>query len=71
MVNSNLSSCLVLNYEKYTSRTKEVTKMLGINRERVKYSKKQGVFALEKTIKYGKNSEYTEMDVATLRKLPH
>jgi len=50
-------------------RTKEVTKMLGINRERVKYFKKQGVFVPEKTITDGKNAEYTEMDVATLRKL--
>lgn len=43
--------------------------MLGINRERVKYSKKQGVFAPDKTSTDGKNAEYTEIDVATLRKL--
>lgn len=43
--------------------------MLGINRERVKYFKKQGVFVPEKAITDGKNAEYTERDVATLRKL--
>lgn len=49
--------------------TKEVTKILGINRERIKYFKKQGVFVLEKTITDSKNAEYTERDVAALRKL--
>lgn len=49
--------------------TKEVTKMLGINRERIKYFKKQGVFIPEKAITDRKNSEYTERDVAALRKL--
>lgn len=46
--------------------TKEVTKLLGINRERIKYFKKQGVFVPEKAITDSKNAEYTERDVATL-----
>ncbi len=49
--------------------TKEVTKMLGINRERIKYFKKQGVFIPEKSIADSKNAEYTEGDVEVLRKL--
>jgi DNA-binding transcriptional MerR regulator len=49
--------------------TREVTKKLGINRERIKYFKKQGVFIPEKTIPDSKNAEYTERDVAALRKL--
>lgn len=49
--------------------TKEVTKMLGINRERIKYFKKQGVFVPEIAIKDRKNVEYTERDVEVLRKL--
>lgn len=49
--------------------TKEVTKMLGINRERIKYLKKQGVFVPEKAITDSKNAEYTERDAAALRKL--
>lgn len=49
--------------------TKEVTKKLGINRERIKYFKKQGVFVPEKAITDSKNAKYTERDEATLRKL--
>lgn len=49
--------------------TKEVTKILGINRERIKYFKKQGVFVPEKAITNRNNAEYTERDVAILRKL--
>lgn len=49
--------------------TKEVTKMLGVNRERIKYFKKQGVFVPEKAIIDSKNAEYTERDAAALRKL--
>ena len=49
--------------------TKEVTELLGIKRERIKYFKKQGVFAHEKAITDSKNAEYTERDVAALRKL--
>lgn len=49
--------------------TKEVTKILGINRERIKYFKKQGVFVPEKAITDSKNVEYTERDVAALKKL--
>ncbi|MDT3702175.1 MAG: MerR family transcriptional regulator [Thermincola sp.] len=49
--------------------TKEVTKMLGINRDRIKYFKKHGVFVSEKAITDSKNVEFTERDVATLRKL--
>ena len=49
--------------------TKDVTKMLGINRERIKYFKKQNVFVPEKTVIDSKNAEYTGRDVTILKKL--
>ena len=49
--------------------TKAVTKMLGINRERIKYFKRQGVFVPEGSSFDNKNAEYTEYDVDMLRKL--
>jgi len=49
--------------------TKEVTKMLGVNRERIKYFKKQNVFMPENTVVDSKSAEYTEGDVTALRKL--
>jgi DNA-binding transcriptional MerR regulator len=48
---------------------KEVTKKLGINRDRIKYFKKHGVFIPEIAIIDSKNAEYTERDVVTLKKL--
>ena len=48
--------------------TKDVTKMLGIDRDRIKYFKKQGVFVPEHS-STGNNSTYTEHDVELLKKL--
>jgi len=47
---------------------KEVTELLGIDRERIKYLKKQGVFQPELPSSKG-TTEYTEGDVEALRKL--
>jgi len=46
-----------------------MTELLGIDRERIKYLKKQEVFVPEKSITDSKNADYTERDVAALRKL--
>ena len=49
--------------------TQDVTKLLGINRERIKYFKKQNVFTPENLSYDSKNAEYTEKDVEALQKL--
>ena len=49
----------------YMITAKEVTKQLGIDRERIKYYKKMGVFQAEST----RAGYYTENDVRNLRKL--
>ena len=49
--------------------TQDVTKLLGINRERIKYFKKQNVFTPESPSYDSKYSEYTEKDVEALRRL--
>lgn len=49
--------------------THDVTKLLGINRECIKYFKKQNVFTPESPSYDSKNAEYTEKDVEALRKL--
>ncbi|MDE1549835.1 MerR family transcriptional regulator [Jeotgalibaca caeni] len=49
---------------------KEVTEKLGINRERIKYFKKQAVFVPEKPFAdSSKNIVYTERDFTALKKL--
>jgi len=49
--------------------TKEVTKLLGIPRERIKYFKRQCVFTPERPSTDNKNMEYTERDFTILKKL--
>lgn len=49
--------------------TKDVTKLLGINRERIKYFKRQGVFEPEITTPESSVAEYTDRDVEVLKQL--
>lgn len=48
---------------------KELTKRLGINRDRIKYFKKQGVFTPELQTERGEVAEYTDRDFEELSKL--
>ena len=48
---------------------KEVTDILGIDRDRIKYFRKQGVFCPELPAEKGKTQEYTERDVVNLKQL--
>jgi DNA-binding transcriptional MerR regulator len=48
---------------------KEVTKILGINRDRIKYFRKQGVFESENLPSGNKSPEYTDTDVENLKTL--
>ena len=48
---------------------KEVCELLGIGRERIKYFKKQEVFAPENETSGNRAREYTDHDVAKLRQL--
>ncbi len=48
--------------------TKEITKLLGISREKIKYYKKKGVFTPENPVENGK-TEYTERDFENLKRL--
>ena len=48
---------------------KDVTKRLGINRDRIKYLKRQGVFVPEITIPASVTAEYTEQDIVVLKQL--
>lgn len=47
----------------------EVTKLLGINRDRIKYFRKQEVFEPENTPIGNKSPEYTQADIAHLKTL--
>ena len=49
--------------------TQDITKMLGIPRERIKKYKKLGVFTPEKAGQSGMRVEYTERDVQNLKRL--
>lgn len=49
--------------------TKDITKMLGIPRERIKYYKKKMVFTPEQVGEPGKSGEYSERDVQNLKRL--
>lgn len=49
--------------------TKDVTKMLNIPRERIKYYKKKQVFAPELESEKGKTGEFTERDISNLKRL--
>ena len=48
---------------------KDVTKRLGINRDRIKYLKRQGVFEPEITVPESVTAEYTEQDIVVLKQL--
>lgn len=47
----------------------EVAKSLGITTDRIKYFKKKGVFTPERPPAEGKPTDYTDRDVAELKKL--
>lgn len=49
--------------------TKDITKMLNIPRERIKYYKKKQVFVPELDSERGKTGEFTERDVSNLKRL--
>ncbi len=49
--------------------TKDITKMLNISRERIKYYKKKQVFAPELEAERGKIGEFTERDISILKRL--
>ena len=49
-------------------KTKDITDALGIQRERIKYYKKEGVFVPENPVVNGKN-EYTNRDLENLKRL--
>ena len=48
---------------------KEVTKILGINRDRIKYFRRQGVFESENSPMGNKSPDYTNRDVENLKAL--
>lgn len=48
---------------------KEVLELLNIDRERLKYYKKKGVFSPELGVPRGNNTEYTERDLHNLKRL--
>ena len=48
---------------------KEVTDLLGINRDRIKYFREQGVFSPELPANGQKSQEYTERDVEKLKQI--
>lgn len=49
--------------------TKDITKMLGISRDRIKYYKKKMVFTPEQFGGSGKTGEYSDRDVQNLKRL--
>lgn len=49
--------------------TKDITKMLGIPRERIKYYKRKMVFTPEQIGESGKFGEYSERDIQNLKRL--
>lgn len=49
--------------------TKDITKLLNIPRERIKYYKKKQVFAPELEAERGKTGEFTERDISNLKRL--
>lgn len=49
--------------------TKDITKLLNIPRERIKYYKKKQVFAPELEAERGKTGEFTERDISDLKRL--
>ena len=46
--------------------TKDITKLLNIPRERIKYYKKKQVFAPELEAERGKTGEFTERDLSLI-----